>query len=78
MLAANTQTNLFASYTQPIDVDEHGSEWRAAGMGMWDKYGRPGQNDTRDKMKQRDFSNNDAIYDVSYSNWMRILKFAIL
>ena len=29
---------------------------------------RPGQNDTRGKMKQRDFSNDDAIYDVSHSN----------
>ena len=41
-------------------------------------YGRPGQNDTRGKMKQRDFSNDYAIYDVSYLNWMRILKSAIL
>ena len=29
-------------------------------------------------MKQCDFSNDDAIYDVSYSNWMRILESAIL
>ena len=28
-------------------------------------------------MKQSDFSNDDAIYDVSYLNWMRILKSAI-
>ena len=26
-------------------------------------------------MKQRDFWNDDAIYDVPYSNWMRISKF---
>ena len=30
--------------------------------------GRPGQNDAWGKMKQRYFSNDDAIYDVSYSN----------
>ena len=30
--------------------------------------GRPGQSDTGGKMKQCDFSNDDAIYDVSYSN----------
>ena len=32
------------------------------------KVGETGQNDTWGKMKQRDFSNDDAIYDVSYSN----------
>ena len=36
----------------------------------WGKF-RPvttGQNDTRGKMKQREFLNDYAIYDVSYSN----------
>ena len=59
-----------------------------AGNAMCDKFakrwhkmkiiGETGKNDTWGKMKQRDFSNDDAIYDVSYSNWMCILKSAIL
>ena len=31
-------------------------------------WGRPGQNDTWGEMKQRDFSNDDAIFDVFCSN----------
>ena len=32
------------------------------------KIGETGANGTRGKMKQRDFSNDDAIYDLFYSN----------
>ena len=39
-------------------------------------YGRLRQNDTWDKMIQRDFSNDDAMYDVPYLT--DVLKSAIL
>ena len=35
------------------------------------------QNDTWSKMIQYNFSIDDVVYDVSYSNCMRILKSAI-
>ena len=37
--------------------------------------GRPGQNDTWSNMIQYHFSIDDVVYDVSYSNFMRIFIF---
>ena len=56
---------------------EHNKERSDSTRKLRESQGRPGQNGTGGKMKTRDFSNDDAIYDLSYSNWMRILKSAL-